>query len=302
MSKEIKCDVLVIGAGPAGSSAARTVAKEGLNVIIADKKERPGKVACAEVISEALLRYLPFQIPSKLLRHKMRGIKFYYKDICIKREGDIWWKSIAINRDEFDPFMLDLAVKEGASYLPLTELVDIRCDSSFKECKVLLFDKKKEEHVCVYPKILIAGDGVCSPTLGKIDKLRDDKKYVIGYIKSHEFQEIDLPDADYGHVYFGEFADGAYGYIFPKSKKTANIGVATLSDKDLEKNYNDFLSLIKDKVERGIKTVDRSGKAPVRDLSDDITYGSIMFVGDAANQNLKPFVEGILPGVICGFI
>ena len=31
-------------------------------------------------------------------------------------------------------------------------------------------------------------------------------------------------------------------------------------------------------------------------------YGNIIFTGDAANQNIKPFIEGFLPGIICGDI
>jgi len=37
-------------------------------------------------------------------------------------------------------------------------------------------------------------------------------------------------------------------------------------------------------------------------VSDKWTYGNILLLGDAANQNFKPFVEGILPGIICGDI
>ncbi len=58
--KEIKCDILVIGAGPAGSSAAWSASKEGLKVIIIDKKKIPTKDACAETLSKALLELLPF--------------------------------------------------------------------------------------------------------------------------------------------------------------------------------------------------------------------------------------------------
>ena len=50
------------------------------------------------------------------------------------------------------------------------------------------------------------------------------------------------------------------------------------------------------------KVVDRSGKAPIKYPSKKISYGNILFTGDTANQNLKPFVEGIIPGIICGSI
>jgi len=293
---------LVVGAGPAGSSAALSSAKENLDVIIVDKKELPSKIACAETISEGFFQYLPFKIPSKLLGNRLKGIKFYYKEFYIKRDKGIWWKSFTINRREFDPFVLKLAIDEGATFLASTEFVNLRCSSNYIVDKVLLRDNEGNK-IFVYPKILIAADGVQSSVLDAIG-ISKTKAYSIGYIKSHEVHDLDLPNTDdkYGHVYFGEFADGAYGYIFPKSRNVANIGVASLTDKELDKRYKKFLRIISRKIGRGTNKIDRSGVAPITGFSDDIAYGNTLLVGDAANQNFKPFVEGILPGVICGSI
>ena len=57
----IKCDVLVVGAGPAGSSAARAAAEAGASTICIDKKEEIGHpVQCAEGIGTYLFPLLPF--------------------------------------------------------------------------------------------------------------------------------------------------------------------------------------------------------------------------------------------------
>ena len=51
----IETDILVIGAGPAGSSAARFAAKEGVDVIIIDKKSEIGfPKRCAEGVSKKI--------------------------------------------------------------------------------------------------------------------------------------------------------------------------------------------------------------------------------------------------------
>lgn len=298
--RSLSCDVLIIGAGPAGSSAALSSAKEGLDVIIVDKKDLPSKTACAETISKGFFRYLPFKIPDRLLKHRLRGIKFYYEEFFVKRDKGIWWKSFTIDRREFDPFVLNLAIDEGATFLASTEFVDLRYSSGYIVNKVLLRDNKNNE-LTIYPKIFIAADGAQSSVLNAMN-LSKNKAYSIGYIKSHEFHNLDLSDYEYGHVYFGEFADGAYGYIFPKSRNVANIGVASLTDKELDKRYKEFLHMINREIGNGTKKIDRSGIAPIMGLSEDIAYGNTLLVGDAANQNLKPFVEGILPGIICGSI
>ena len=78
--KDIECDILVVGAGPAGSSAAWASAKEDLDVVIIEKKEMPTKDACAETLSKAFLEYLPFKIPDRFLKWELNGLKFYYND------------------------------------------------------------------------------------------------------------------------------------------------------------------------------------------------------------------------------
>jgi len=297
--KEIECDVLVIGAGPAGSSAAWGVAREDLDVIIIEKKKTPKKDACAETLSKVLLEYLPFKIPDRFLKWELTGLKFYYEDLQITQDDGISWKSYPLNRNEFDPFVLDLAIKEGATFYPNTEFIDLKYNTDLIANEVFVQNTEDKESMKIKPKIIIAADGVESNVLKKIGKYKEQKT-AIGYIKSYEFHDLPLDDYRYGHVFFGEFADGAYGYIFPKSETSANIGIATLSSNNIDEKFNDFLKLIKDQISGSEKVVDRSGEAPIKNPSKKISYGNIMFAGDAANQNFKPFLEGIIPGIICG--
>jgi digeranylgeranylglycerophospholipid reductase len=297
--KEITCDILVIGAGPSGSSAAWSSVSENLDVVILDEKEMPGKEACAETLSKAIIKFLPFKIPEKFLKWELKGLKFYYKDYQIKRDEDIWWKSYPLNRSDFDPFVLNLAIKEGADFLPSTRFVSLQHDQNYIVKKVIAKDLKKNKFIRIIPKILISAEGVEYSVLKSIDQLIKQKTS-IGYIKSFEYKNLDFEDYRYGHIFFGEYADGAYAYIFPKSKSSANIGIATLSNKNLDLKFNKFLEEIKFNIKGAVKTVDRSGKAPIKYPSEKMSYGNILFTGDAANQNLKPFVEGIIPGIICG--
>ena len=85
----IKCDVLVVGAGPAGSSAARASSINGIKTILIDKKEEIGKpVQCAEGIGKYLITYLPYKIPDEHLIWKMDGMFFWTDDISIEQKGD----------------------------------------------------------------------------------------------------------------------------------------------------------------------------------------------------------------------
>jgi len=215
--KEIECDVLVIGAGPSGSATAWSSSKENLDTIILDEKEIPGKEACAETLSKALIDLLPFNIPEKFLRWGLQGLKFYYEKSYIKKDEDIYWKSHPLNRSEFDPFILDMAIKMGASFLPSTRFVGLEYTGNYRVNKVICRDLKNKDFLVIKPKILISAEGVDCSVLKAINKL-NEQRTLIGYIKSYEFENLKLEDYHYGHVFFGEFADGAYAYVFPKSK------------------------------------------------------------------------------------
>jgi flavin-dependent dehydrogenase len=289
----------VVGAGPAGSAAAWSSSKEKLDTVIIDKKSVPGKDACAETLSKAFLDLLPFRIPSRFLQWPLEGLKFYYQNLMVTKDEDVWWKSFPLSRREFDPFVLEMAVKQGARYCGSTEFVSVKHDARFRVKEVVVRDLKRRELVRILPKVLIGADGVHSKVMECIGK-QEVQKTAIGYIKSFEYQNLSLDDSHYGHIFFGDYADGAYAYIFPKSASSANIGIATLSSRLLDARFAKFLEVIKPQMKDARKVVDRSGKAPIKNPSRRLAYGSIIFTGDAANQNLKPFVEGIQPGIICG--
>ena len=104
-------------------------------------------------------------------------------------------------------------------------------------------------------------------------------------------------------IYIGDYTPTGYAYIFPKSNSVANVGVGGVYNKKrMEKYFEEFLevNVVKEQVDGGTVTKNKSGKAPVKRITDRLHTGNIFLTGDAANQNFKPFVEGILPSIICG--
>jgi flavin-dependent dehydrogenase len=114
--------------------------------------------------------------------------------------------------------------------------------------------------------------------------------------------KIEKPDLD--QVYLGNFSDGGYAYIFPKSKTTANVGTGSMKDINIDERFEEFLEIpeVKVQLKDAKRGIERSGKAPVRPFLEKIVHGNFLFVGDAAFQNFKPFIEGINPAIICGDI
>ena len=299
---KIECDVLVVGAGPAGSSAARSASLNGAKTIFIDKKEEIGiPVQCAEGIGKYLLPYLPFKIPKEQLIWKIDGMFFWVDNISIEKIGN-QWKGYSIDRIKFDKWLSELAVKSGAELWKGTELIDFELDKEKNVKKAII--KRKEKSFEMIPKVVVAADG-CESTVLKLLDLYHPKKGDLAEVYSWEMKNLDLYKPNLEQIFTGEFTPSGYAYIFPKSKQVANVGVGGIyPERKLEKYFEEFLEInhIKKQVKNAEYVVEKSKKAVWNNLTDKWIHGNVILTGDAANQNLKPFIEGILPSIICGDI
>jgi len=298
----IDCDVLIVGGGPAGCSAARTSAKHGLKTILIEEHPEIGKpVQCAEGIGKYLIPFLPFKIPQNQLRWEIKGMTFWAEDILIKREGGIW-SGYTVDRAKWDQWLASMAHDAGATIKLNSRLIDLDYDDEFnvKKATVESNDKTME----IYPKIVIAADGVESiviDLLGVRKNIKDAHSEIISY----EMQNLDLTYPYHDQLYSLDFAPHGYGYIFPISNNRANLGFGSVKNKSkLKDYYKEFFEIpyVNKQVINGEVVVEKSGVAPFRYQTERIVYGNVILSGDSANQNFKPFIEGNMPSIICGDI
>ena len=105
-------DVVVVGAGPAGSTFAYELAKRGIDVLLLDRKNEIGSIKrCAEGLSKSHLELCELK-PSKLwIRNEINGAILYAPDgtrLEVKNHGYI------IDRKVFDKYLAIRAAKAGA--------------------------------------------------------------------------------------------------------------------------------------------------------------------------------------------
>lgn len=298
--KKREIDVAVIGAGVSGCSAAISAARKGLKTVVIEKNKDPIKLACGEAVSSYLLGSLPFDIPNYILSRRKKGIRFYVEDIFVKRCG-ILWESYTVERKDINPWLYRKAVNSGAQIYFNSRIARLEVE----EEKITSISVEGSNDMIEFrPKVVIAADGVDSFVAKSLGVYRE-RKYRQAHIVSFEMKKLNLLDSCFEQIYFGDFAPKGFAYIFPKSKSRANVGVGTLSEKnDARDLFQEFLSLdiVSKQVGGGKVIIDRTGYAPVNYSMDRIVYGNVLFTGDAANQNIKPFIEGLLPGIICGYL
>lgn len=106
-------DVIIAGAGPAGSSAARNAAKLGLDALVIEKESFPRYKPCGGAISERTISYLDFSLPSYICERNITGARMHYRDNVVDVQKGYRIITL-VTRSAFDHFMLQKALDAGA--------------------------------------------------------------------------------------------------------------------------------------------------------------------------------------------
>ncbi len=307
-------DVIVIGAGTGGTTAARFAAKNGLNVCLIERKSRtlkPAKI-CGDAVGKEIFDILDITPPrGEELSCHIKGARLYTPNreksltmIDPKQTGYV------INRLKFGQRLLKEALDAGVNqFLDKTTALDLLYDNGkVSGVKVKL---ENGEKIDLYSKIVIDASGLYSPLRKKIksdiienDFAKEDAILCFREIVSFPTQAQKVKDLQYITIILDqEKAPGGYIWYFPKNEYALNIGLGVYMDyggkvKDLYRK-NVFKEFIKtDKVE-----IESSGGgvAPVRRPLWSCADNGIMFVGDAAFQVNPLHGGGIDPSMRGGY-
>jgi geranylgeranyl reductase family protein len=287
-----KPDVVVIGAGPAGSAAAAWAVRSGRDVLVVDSAEFPRDKACGDgltprAVAELELLGLGGWLDSRIRHHGLR-MSGFGADVEIPWPGPSFPPtSSAVPRTELDDRIRSVAADDGAKMLLGVKAVDAKYDSTGRVSAVVLDDGT--ELSC---RELIVADGARS-TLGRTLGREWHRETVYGtairgylatprsnepWITSH--LELRSPD---GAVLPG------YGWIFPLGNGEVNIGVGALAtakrpaDVALRPLMSHYTALRRD--EWGFTGEPRAGLSallPMGGAVSGVAGPNWMLIGDAA--------------------
>ncbi len=292
-------DVVIIGAGPAGSTAAKYAALGGAKVLILERDREPGiPVRCGEGVSEKGLSEF-IQINKKWISAEIDVAEIHSPNgekAILRNNG----KGYILERRIFDNELTKLATKNGANILTKTDAIGLIFeDNKIVGVKIKHFDKVSE----IKCKLVIGADGVES-RVGrwaglKTHLLLSDLHTSMQYTVTN----IDI-ESNKVQFYFGNnLAPGGYAWVFPKSGDSANIGVGIAADKLGNKSAKDYLDkFIKRYFPNAKIHCQICGGIPTANRLERIFADNIMLIGDAARQ-LNPITGGgIIQGMIAGKI
>lgn len=292
-------DVVVIGAGPAGTTAAKFAAEQGVSVLVLEKDRDVGyPVRCGEAVSKEGIE--PFIQPDpKWIASTIRSFILISPDetevkISFNRTGYI------LERRIFDYELGKLATKAGAQILTKAYAYDLIRDNG--KITGVKFEHNGEPRE-VRCQIVIGADGVESrigrfagiKTHTKISDMECCVQFTVSNIKVN-------PEACY--FYFGqEYSPGGYLWIFPKGSDSANIGLGIGGDKAKHRSPISYMNhFLEKKFPLVPKLTMISGGVPCSFTLEEIVKENLMLVGDAARQVNPLSGGGITSGMIGGSI
>lgn len=304
-------DLMVIGAGPAGATAAAEAASSGLKVLLIEKESLPRHKTCGGgmpmVVQNCIKDLAPFAFIESDVKY-MRLTKDF-KDPHLKninppgyeKDISIWM----VQRAVFDNALAERAVKLGAVLKDNMQVKDIFKEEDYIVVKCDSFSAKA--------KHLIGADGANGIVGRKFSLRKDAPKAIAIEIEFPYSWREDKPNLqkDYLHLDVG-CINGGYAWIFPKEDHL-NIGaglfnLSTLSKTErkeiptkLKKAIYDYLEMFD--IEYDESTFNYfAHPLPIWNGKEDLNTkdGRVLLAGDAAGLISPMFGDGIYHAITSG--
>lgn len=297
-------DVVVIGAGPAGSITAKTVAKKGLSVLLIEKRQEIGDpVRCAEGVSKVWLRK-HIEPDHRWICADVKGSRIYSPDgTMIEMAEEIAGGEVGyvLERKIFDRALAYEASKAGAEVMVKTRATGLIIENGFvKGVNVSHLGQAYD----IKAKIVVGADGVESK-VGRWAGIDTAIKPIDIETCAQYLMSGTGIDQDYCYFYLGnEIAPAGYVWIFPKGNGMANVGIGILGNKSGNGKHaidylNDFVN--KNYPDAKILELDVGG-VPVSSSIEKTIANGLMLVGDAARQSDPITGGGIVNAMEAGKI
>ena len=290
--EELNFDVVVVGGGPAGSSAAHMAAKNGCTVALIEKEKE-----IAQTVRTSGVTWISdikkFGIPEECY-NPIKKFSFCSPKNSVKISGEIAKAAVLDVRKTYR-FLANRAKTSGSELFTSTNVTEVLKDTSGKCVGVIA--KSDGKQIQFNSKVVIDASGFVSVIAKELGYVTQWKKFGAG--AEFEVKTEKLEHDNWWLMVGQEYSPAGYAWIFPTSKDTARIGVGIGkpdSDVDPTVRLNELLEKklgpIKDLG--NIEKIEfHYGLIPNDGVSRKTVYDNLILVGDSAGQANPLVLEGI---------
>jgi len=258
-------DVLVVGAGPAGSATAHQLAARGVRVLVADRARFPRDKPCGGGLTTRALKRCPVD-PTPVVEDRVDFVelRFRYGDAVVRSARDtvIWMTQ----RRRLDAFLLDAAREQGAE---VRESAQVTHDGGIRV-----------GGTPVSADVMVGADGANGTTARAVSL---GTGIVHGVALEGNARYEDLSSDRYRGRAIVELADipGGYGWVFPKGDHV-NVGVGAWAEEGPRlREHLARVCAAHDLVPEQLEQL-RGHRLPLRRPGTRVARERALLVGDAA--------------------
>ena len=290
MEIDDKYEVVIVGAGPGGSSAAKELAEAGVKTLLIEKRAEIGMpVRCGEATGIKGLEKLGIKPWKQAIAWQTYGAYLYAPDSTRVELVSDKPNGYTLERRIFDKQLAIEAANAGAEvFVKAYAKGLVKGNGSFSGVKIKHFNSEKE----VKCRIIIGADGIEGKVgrwagINTRTKLREMTSNV-----QFEMCNIELENNKVNEFYFGsDVAPGGYLWIFPKGEDTANVGLGMRSREKTALYYLRKFIQKNENLKKGKIISAFAGGVPVQGPLKKAVNKNVLLIGDAA-RHVDPLTGG----------
>ena len=291
---EATWDVIVVGAGPGGGTAALHCARLGLRTLILEEHSEIGTpVHCGECISELAVQNLDLNLPEEVISLHVKGIRVLFPNDVKKKLTE---PGYVLEKHLFEQWLIDEAVKAGAIFHHSHKVnnmeKEFELENQFSNWKIT----GKGDLFPLTTKIIIDASGVTGIS-SKILNISDKIDVIAGF----QYEMIEIENDGYLDFYiWPKYAPHGYVWMIPKNKGRANVGLVTTEKRGAIKFLDTFIEDTYLKNKNKVKPSWRKangkikpfgGTIPISGPRNNTIDDGLIMIGDAAGFT-SPLFEG----------
>lgn len=295
----MRCDVLVVGAGPVGAHVARHMARRGYATLLVEEHGRVGQpVQCAGLFTPAIFDHVDFPV-SEVKLNDIRGANVRSPQGSLITLGAGRVMAYAINRGGFDQACVRRAEAAGAEVWTHARALDFARGNGGVDVRVRRGREDLVEHTRVQARLVVGADGAAS-TVGQAFGLPRAREVISCYGAQMHGLEGLTPDKV--EMFVGNaFAPGFFGWIVPQGDGHGMVELGVHMTPEPARLHWERMrqhKVVEPFVHRAEVQYDIAAVIPFGPKSKT-TADNVMLVGDAAAQAKPTSGGGVYTGLKC---